>query len=161
MRTEIEYTGGGMARVSLLFRREGRAPEDIWIRSELERFPVPPKRTLEWERGGERFDVWQYGQCVIGELMYDIEKHQLLCDRIGELCADELAALAAGASGAEAGEGAGERGEAAALVSEAAKEFHGAAKIRWDADDRKSVAVDEPPLRARVLELVGRASAGS
>ena len=161
MRTEIEYTGGGMARVSLLFRREGRDPEDLWIRSELERFPVPPKRTLEWERGGERFDVWQYGQCVIGELMYDIEKHQLLCDRIGELCADELAALAAGASGAEAGEGAGERGAAAALVSEAAKEFHGAAKIRWDADDRKSVAVDEPPLRARVLELVGRASAGS
>ena len=149
MRTEIEYTGGGMARVSLLFRREGRDPEDLWIRSELERFPVPPKRTLEWERGGERFDVWQYGQCVIGQLMYDIEKHQLLCGRIGELCADELAAL-----------GAGEGGAAAALVSEAAQEFHGAAKIRWDADDRASVAVDEPPLRARVLELVDRVSAG-
>lgn len=142
MRTEIEYKGDGMARVSLLFRREGRDPEDIWIRSELERYPVPPKRMLEWEREGADFDVWQYGQCVIGELMYDIEKHQLLCDRIGELCGDELA------SGVPVAE------ERERLVSEAAKEFHGAAKISWDERDVKSVAIDEPPLRARVLELI-------
>lgn len=142
MRTEIQYKGDGMARVSLLFRREGRDPEDIWIRSELERYPVPPKRTLEWEREGEQFDVMQYGQCVIGGLMYDIEKHQMLCDRIRELCGDELAA---GIEGAE---------EREVLVSEAAKEFHGAAKISWDERDVKSVAIDEPPLRERVLELI-------
>ncbi len=142
MRTEIQYKGDGMARVSLLFRREGRDPEDIWIRSELERYPVPPKRTLEWEREGEQFDVMQYGQCVIGGLMYDIEKHQMLCDRIRELCGDELA------------EGIEDAGERDALVSEAAKEFHGAAKISWDERDVKSVKVDEPPLRARVLELI-------
>ena len=142
MRTEIQYRGDGMARVSLLFRHEGRDPEDIWIRSELERYPVPPKRTLEWERQGEQFDVMQYGQCVIGELMYDIEKHQLLCDRIRELCGDELAS------------GVPDADERELLVSEAAKEFHGAAKISWDEHDRKSVAIDDPPLRARVLELI-------
>jgi len=142
MRTEIQYKGDGMARVSLLFRREGRDPEDIWIRSELERYPVPPKRTLEWEREGEQFDVMQYGQCVIGGLMYDIEKHQMLCDRIRELCGDELAAGMEGAA------------EREVLVSEAAKEFHGAAKISWDERDVKSVKVDEPPLRERVLELI-------
>lgn len=142
MRTEIEYKGDGMARVSLLFRREGRDPEDIWIRSELERYPVPPKRTLEWERGGELFDVMQYGQCVIGGLMYDIEKHQMLCDRIRELCGVELAS---GVPDAEQRE---------VLVAEAAKEFHGAAKISWDEHDLKSVAIDEPPLRERVLELI-------
>ena len=142
MRTEIQYRGDGMARVSLLFRREGRDPEDIWIRSELERYPVPPKRTLEWERQGEQFDVMQYGQCVIGGLMYDIEKHQMLCDRIRELCGDELAS------------GMPDADEREVLVSEAAREFHGAAKISWDEHDRKSVAIDEPPLRARVLELI-------
>ncbi len=142
MRTEIQYRGDGMARVSLLFRREGRDPEDIWIRSELERYPVPPKRTLEWERQGEQFDVMQYGQCVIGGLMYDIEKHQMLCDRIRELCGDELAS------------GMPDANEREVLVSEAAREFHGAAKISWDEHDRKSVAIDEPPLRARVLELI-------
>ena len=146
MRTEIEYKGDGMARVSLLFRRERRDPEDLWIRSELERFPVPPKRTLEWERDGEPFEVLQYGQCVIGELMYDIEKHQLLCDHIRELCSGELAASAADAEAREA------------LVSEAARQFHGAAKIRWEADDRMSLAVDEAPLRAHVLELLAVAS---
>ena len=142
MRTEIEYRGDGMARVSLLFRREGRDPEDIWIRSELERYPVPPKRMLEWERGGEAFDVWQYGQCVIGELMYDIEKHQMLCDRIREICGDELTE---GIAGAE---------EREVLVSEAAREFHGAAKISWDERDVKSVAIDESPLKTRVIELI-------
>ncbi len=142
MRTEIQYKGDGMARVSLLFRREGRDPEDIWIRSELERYPVPPKRTLEWEREGEQFDVMQYGQCVIGGLMYDIEKHQMLCDRIRELCGDELA------------EGIADAEEREVLVSEAAKEFHGAAKISWDERDVKSVAIDESPLRERVIELI-------
>ena len=142
MRTEIQYKGDGMARVSLLFRREGRDPEDIWIRSELERYPVPPKRKLEWEREGQQFDVWQYGQCVIGSLMYDIEKHQMLCDRIGEICGEELAS---GVPDAEQRE---------VLVAEAAKEFHGAAKISWDQFDHKSVKVDEPPLRERVLELI-------
>ena len=146
MRTEVEYKSDGMARVSLLFRRGGRDPEDLWIRSELERFPVPPKRTLEWERDGEPFEVLQYGQCVIGELMYDIEKHQLLCDRIRELCAGELAASSADAEAREV------------LVSEAAKQFHGAANIRWEADDRMLLAVDEAPLRAHVLELLAVAS---
>ncbi len=142
MRTEIELKGDGMARVSLLFRREGRDPEDLWIRSELERFPVPPKRTLEWERGGESFEVLQYGQCVIGELMYDIEKHQMLCDRIRELCGEELAASAADSE------------ELDLLVSGAAREHHGAAKINWDEHDNKSVLVDEQPLRERVIELI-------
>ena len=149
MRTEIEYKDDGMARVSLLFRRGGRDPEDLWIRSELARYPVPPKRTLEWEREGEPFEVLQYGQCVIGELMYDIEKHQMLCDRIGELCSDDLAASSATAE------------EFGDLVSGIAKEYHGAAKIGWDEHDRKSVVVDEQPLREHVLELLKGASAPS
>ena len=74
--------------------------------------------------------------------MYDIEKHQLLCDRIRDLCGDELA------------EGIADAEQREVLVSEAAKEFHGAAKISWDEYDRKSVKIDEPPLRARVLELI-------
>lgn len=149
VRTEIEYKGDGMARVSLLFRRDGHDPEDLWIRSELERFPVSPKRILEWDRGGEPFEVLQYGQCVIGELMYDIEKHQLLCGRISELCSDEFAASSMSS------------GDREQLVSEVAKEFHGAAKIRWDNDDQMAVSVENEPLRERVHRLMAENAVGT
>ena len=147
MRTEIEYKGDGMARVHLMFRRAARDPEDLWIRSELERFPIPPKRIVEREHGGEVYDDHQYGQCVIGEYMYDIEKHQRLCQRIGELCAAELAASALAPD------------ERDGLVSEVARELHGAAKMTWDEHDRLLLSVEDAPLRERALERLAAAPA--
>ena len=147
MRTEIESRPDGMARVHLMFRRSGRDPEDLWIRSELERFPIPPKRTLERKHDGEVYDDLQYGQCVIGERMYDIEKHQQLCQRIGELCAEELTASPLSVSDREG------------LISESAREFHGEAKMTWDEHDSFVVSVEDAPLRERALELLAATTA--
>ena len=147
MRTEIEYKPDGMARVHLMFRRAGRDPEDLWIRSELERFPIPPKRILEREHDGEVYDDLQYGQCVIGEYMYDIEKHQQLCQRIGELCTEEVAASPLSETDREG------------LISELAREFHGEAKMTWDEDDNFLLVVEDAPLRERALELLAATTA--
>ena len=90
MRIEIHPKPDGMQHVNLMFCEEGPDPEDLWIRARIQEFPVRPKRTLEWERDGRRYTVLQFGQCVIGHAMFDIEKHKSVVDKIRDCCRADL-----------------------------------------------------------------------
>ena len=51
------------------------------MREQLKGFPVPPKRMFEWERQERRYRVWQYDECVIGDVPFFIER---AVSRVGE-----------------------------------------------------------------------------
>jgi hypothetical protein len=90
MRIEIHPKPDGMQHINFMFNAEEQEPEDLWVLAQLSEFPVPPKRTLQWERDGRDYTVWQYGQCVVGNVMFYIEKHKGVVDKIRALCSDEL-----------------------------------------------------------------------
>jgi hypothetical protein len=90
MRIEIHPKPDGMQHINFMFNAEEQEPEDLWVLAQLSEFPVPPKRTLQWERDGRDYTVWQYGQCVVGNVLFYIEKHKGVVDKIRALCRDEL-----------------------------------------------------------------------
>lgn len=140
MRIEFHPKPDGMQHVNLMFCEEEPDPEDLWVRAQLERFSIPPKRILQWEREGRRYQVWQYGQCVIGNAMFYIEKHKGVVERIRQLCADELqrAPLA--------------KTRLNELISEVAQEFDKQARFTVDGSGDLTIALDEERLRARMVE---------
>ena len=89
----------------------------------------------------------QWGQCVIGNAMYSIEKHQALVRDIEELCADEIVASDL------------DRTAINAAISEVALAFHEEARIADDWTDRVRVEVDIARLRASMLERLAAATA--
>ena len=82
MRIEIHPKPDGMQHINFMFCNEEPEPEDIWVRERMEGFRVPPKRILQWERDGKPYQVLQYGQCVLGDVMFYIEKHKGVVDKI-------------------------------------------------------------------------------
>ncbi len=90
MRIEIHPKPDGMQHINLMFCEEDPGPEDLWVQAMLHDFPVPPKRILQWERDGRQYKVLQYGQCVIGNALFYVEKHKSIVDRIRALCRREL-----------------------------------------------------------------------
>ena len=90
MRIEIHPKPDGMQHINFMFNAEEQEPEDLWVLAQLSEFPVPPKRTLQWERDGRDYTVWQYGQCVVGNVMFYIEKHKGVVDKVRALCRGEL-----------------------------------------------------------------------
>lgn len=140
MRIEFHPKPDGMQHINLMFCEEEPDPEDLWVRAQLERFSIPPKRILQWEREGRRYQVWQYGQCVIGHAMFYIEKHKGVVERIRQLCADELqrATLA--------------KSRLNELISEVAQEFDKQARFTVDSSGDLTIALDEDQLRARMVE---------
>jgi hypothetical protein len=90
MRIEIYPKPDGMQHINFMFSAEEQEPEDLWVLAQLSEFPMPPKRTLQWEREGREYTVWQYGQCVVGNLMFYIEKHKGVVDKVRTVCHDEL-----------------------------------------------------------------------
>jgi len=149
---EITYEDkpGGMQRIYFHFCRELPAPEDAWVRRGLANGPVPPKRTFTEEREGKTYDILQWGLCVIGEAMYDIEKHQGLVRLVEQDCAAELDGAALDAP------------ERNRLISELAIEFHGEARMSYDESTQfEGVDVDRGRMRERLLErLAGTPAAG-
>jgi hypothetical protein len=140
MRIEIYPKPDGMQHINLMFCAEQQEPEDLWVLARLSEFPVPPKRTLEWEREGRQYQVWQYGQCVIGNVMFYIEKHKGVVDRIRVLCKEEL-------------ERAGlPRPVFNELVSQVALELQQEARFIVDGSGELAIDVDEAKLRATVLD---------
>ncbi len=135
MRMETEPRPGGMERISLMFCLEEPEPEDLWILEQLHQFPIPPKRTLEWERDGRRWKVYQYGQCVIGPALFAIEKHKRLVDKIRLLCSREIADFP------------GDRARVREVISRVALEFHKEARFTVDDRGALDLAVDEEGLR--------------
>ncbi len=90
MRIEIHPKPDGMQHINFMFSAEEQEPEDLWVLTQLSEFPVPPKRTLQWEREGREYTVWQYGQCVVGNVMFYIEKHKGVVNEIRLLCREEF-----------------------------------------------------------------------
>jgi hypothetical protein len=140
MRIEIHPKPDGMQHINLMFCEENPDPEDLWVYAQLSEFPVPPKRILEWEREGRQYKVLQYGQCVIGNVMFYIEKHKGVVDKIRAVCRDELSQ-----SGLT-------RERCNELISEVALEFDKQARFTVDGSGELAIDVDESKLRTRVLE---------
>jgi hypothetical protein len=120
MRIEIHPKPDGMEHINLMFCEDSPDPEDIWIYDRIQEFPVPPKRTLEWEREGRQYTVLQFGQCVIGHAMFDIEKHKGIVDQIRQTCGQEIEQLTADKV---------DKTVVLRLISETALAFHRQAKL--------------------------------
>lgn len=142
MRIETELKPDGMERVSLMFCNEKPDPEDLWIRDQLSQFPIPPKRVLEWERDGRKWEVLQYGQCVIGNAMFSIEKHKRVVDRIQASCEQEITGFS------------GDKARVLEVVSQVAMEFHKEARYTVDGTGELDIDIDEEKLRQRVAQCL-------
>jgi hypothetical protein len=138
MRIEIYPKFDGMQHINFLFSAEAQEPEDLWVLAQLSEFPVPPKRTLQWEREGREYTVWQYGQCVVGNVMFYIEKHKGIVDKIRAVCHDafERAALPRAAFNE--------------LVSQVALELQKDARFIVNGGGELAIDVDEKKLHDRV-----------
>ena len=140
MRIEIHPKPDGMQHINLMFCNEEPEPEDIWVRERVEGFHVPPKRILQWERDGKPYQVLQYGQCVLGDVMFYIEKHKGVVDKIRAVCRTEFAQAALS------------RPVFNEFVSQIALEFQQEARFVINGSGELAVDVDEEKLRERVAE---------
>jgi hypothetical protein len=146
MRIEIHPKPDGMQHINLMFCEEEQEPEDLWVREQLDGFPVPPKRILQWEREGRQYQVLQYGQCVIGNVMFYIEKHKGVVDKIRALCKDELHRETL------------EKEKLNQLISETALEFHKEARFTVDGSGELTIDIDEVKVRGRMLGRLAEAA---
>ena len=140
MRIEIHPKPDGMQHINLMFCEEDPGPEDLWVNAMLNDFPVPPKRILQWEREERQYKVLQYGQCVIGNALFYIEKHKGIVDKIRMLCRDEFDSSMLS------------KRNSSRSISETALEFNQEAKYTVDGSGELKIAIDEAKLRDRVLE---------
>jgi hypothetical protein len=129
-----------MQHINLMFCHDEPEPEDIWVRECMEGFRVPPKRILAWERDGKPYEVLQYGQCVLGDVMFYIEKHKGIVEKIRGVCGAEL--VRASLSRPVFNE----------FVSQLALEFQKEARFIVDESGVLGIDVNEEKLRARVAE---------
>jgi hypothetical protein len=148
MRIEIHPKPDGMQHVNLMFCEEGPDPEDLWIRARIQEFAVPPKRTLEWEREGRTYTVLQFGQCVIGHAMFDIEKHKSVVDTIRDFCRADLEQAARETEH----KAALETNTLLAVIAGTALEFHKQARYTVDASGELAIDLDESQVRERILQ---------
>ena len=146
MRIEYHPKPDGMQHINLMFCEEESDPEDLWVREQVAGFPVPPKRILQWERDGRQYQVLQYGQCVIGNVMFYIEKHKGVVEKIRTVCEVEL-----NRSGLE-------KGKLNELISQTALEFHQQARFTVDGSGELTIDVDEVKVRERMLEKLAAES---
>ena len=133
-----------MQHINLMFCEDVPEPEDLWVREQLGAFPIPPKRVLQWERDGRTYQVLQYGQCVIGNAMFSIEKHKGVVEKIRAVCKEDL------------GRAAMERDKLNELISQTAIEFHKQARFTVDGSSELTIDVDEAKVRARILEKLAK-----
>ena len=146
MRIEIYPKPDGMQHINFMFNAEEQEPEDLWVLAQLSEFPVPPKRTLQWEREGRDYTVWQYGQCVVGNVMFYIEKHKGVVDKIRIVCREELAQAALS------------RAVLNELVSQVAVELQKDARFIVNGSGELAIDVDEIKLRECVQRKLAEAS---
>jgi hypothetical protein len=146
MRIEIHPKPDGMQHINFMFHAEDQEPEDLWVLAQLSEFPVPPKRTLQWEREGKEYTVWQYGQCVVGNVMFYIEKHKGVVDKIRAVCRDELERAAL------------PRAAFNELVSHLALELQKAARFMVNGSGELAIDVDEVKVRERVQTKLAEVS---
>ena len=140
MRIEIHPKPDGMQHINFMFCDEDPGPEDLWVSAMLNDFPVPPKRELQWERDGRQYKVLQYGQCVVGNILFYIEKHKGIVDKILKLCREECAHSVL------------KKERLFELISDTALEFNQEAKYTVDGSGELTLAVDEAKLQERIVE---------
>ena len=145
MRIEFQPKPDGMQHVNMLFREESPDPEDHWVREQLEGYPAPPKRVLRWEREGHPYEVWQYGECVIGDALFVIERFKSVADRARAICRAEVEQAAVTPS------------DLHRVIAETAMEFHESARYRIEGTGPMTLSVDEAGLRGRLLERLASA----
>ena len=146
MRIEIHPKPDGMQHVNLMFCEEGPDPEDLWIRGRLQEFPVLPKRILEWVRDGRRYTVLQFGHCVIGRVMFDLEKHKSVVDTICDFCQADLAQVRGNATL--------EENTVLAVIGSIALSFHKQARYTVDINGEPVIHLDESQVRERLLQMI-------
>lgn len=145
MRIEIHPKPDGMQHINLMFCEDSPDPEDIWIADRIQAFPVPPKRTLEWEREGRQYTVLQFGQCAIGHVMFDIEKHKGIVDQLSQVCRAEIERLTA--------EGM-DKTVVLRLISETALAFHRQARFGISSDGEVGITLDADQARERLRQAI-------
>jgi len=146
VRIEFESKPDGMQRIYFMFCEEEPDPEDLWVRDNLNNFPVPPKRVLQWEIDGRDYKVLQYGQCVIGHSLFAIEKHKGVVDKIRAICKEELEGVSLGREGMNE------------LVAQVAIEFHNQARFSVDLNNALTIDIDEGKVRERLLQELAEIS---
>ena len=151
MRIEIQPKPDGMQHINLMFCEEQPDPEDAWIFDRIKEFPVPPKRILEWQRDGREYKVLQFGQCVIGHVMFDIEKHKGIVDKIQSVCLHDF----------EQTQGAYELAPEtlSALIADTALAFHKQARFTVDGSGELSIDIDEQEVREYILQQIEKEQA--
>ena len=82
MLLELYPKSDGMQLLHFMFRSDRVDPEDLWIRTCLSEIVPGPKRVFFETREGASYETHQYGQCVIGQALYDIQKHQEIVKRL-------------------------------------------------------------------------------
>ena len=142
MLIEIYPKPDGMQHINLMFCEEEPDPEDVWVRSQIEQFPVPPKRTFEEQRAGRQYTTLQFGQCVIGHSMFSIEKHKGVVDKIQTVCRQDLKQLELDCPRRNV------------LLSRLAMELDRQARYTVDENGNLTLAIDENVMRNRLLELM-------
>ena len=146
MRIEIHPKPDGMQHINLMFCEEDPGPEDLWVQGMLNDFPVPPKRILDWERDGRQYKVLQYGQCVIGNAFFYIEKHKGIVDKIRAHCHEEFTNSRLS------------RDQLFELISEIALELNQDARFTVDGSGELTIAIDLEKVQQRVRERLESAS---
>ncbi len=142
MLIEMYPKPGGMQHINLMFCEEEPDPEDVWIRSHIQEFPVPPKRSFQEQRGGRQYTILQFGQCVIGHSMFYIEKHKGVIDKIQTVCGQDLK---------QAGL---DRPRRNVLLSRLAMELDKQARYTVDASGNLTIAIDENVMRKCLAEFI-------
>ncbi len=82
MLLEFYPKSDGMQLLHFMFRSDRVDPEDLWIRTCLSGIVPGPKRVFSESREGVSYETQQYGQCVIGQALYDIQKHQEIVKKL-------------------------------------------------------------------------------
>ncbi len=149
MRIEIHPKPDGMQHINLMFCAEDPGPEDLWVQGMLSDFPVPPKRILDWEREGRQYKVLQYGQCVIGNAFFYIEKHKGVVDKIRAHCREDFETCAL------------DRDELFEVISEVALELNQEARFTVDGSGELTIDLNMEKTRERLLQRLAEKCAES
>lgn len=149
MRIEVHPKPDGMQHINLMFCAEDPGPEDLWVQAMLSDFPVPPKRILDWERDGRQYKVLQYGQCVIGNALFYIEKHKGVVDKIRAHCHEDFATSALG------------KDELFEVISEIALELNQEARFTIDGSGELAIDLNMEKTRERLLQRLAEKRAES
>ncbi len=157
----IEPKDWNMHTVLMFFNEDEPHSEDADIRSYLEDRHLEPRRQYNTELAGEKFEVWTYGGCYLGQHMNalaDIQRavveKELLAEAIPDLLAsgpDANAAVLAASKSAS---------DMTAIVDALTDTLHTPDNFGLDANGELQTTVSAEDVQAQFLKLVPSPSMG-